>query len=383
MNKENKNFKLLQGNEACVQGALAAGVRFFAGYPITPSTEIAEILSKELPKRGGKFIQMEDEIAGMAATIGGSLAGLKSMTATSGPGFSLKQENLGFAAMTEVPCVIVNVMRGGPSTGLPTSTAQGDVMQTRWGTHGDHPMIVLAPYSVPDAYWTTIKAFNLAEKYSTPVIVILDEVIGHMREKIEIPETVEGIVERREPSVSKEEYLPYKAEAAGVPTLARFGSGYPYHITGLAHDFTGFPSTKPKEVNYLMNRLRDKIMTNLDDIVEVEEINVEDADVVVVAFGSVSRSAASAVRQAREMGQKVGLLRLKTIWPFADAYVSKVADQAHTLIVAEQNQGQILGEVQRIVNGRANVESVLRYDGELIKPAQILAKVEEVLNNDR
>ncbi len=376
-----KNIKLMQGNEACVEGALAAGVTFFAGYPITPSTEIAEILAMRLPKIGGKFIQMEDEIAGMAATIGGSLAGHKSMTATSGPGLSLKQENFGYALMAEIPCVVVDVMRGGPSTGLPTATSQEDVMQARWGTHGDHAVIALAPYSVQDTYYTTIKAFNLAEKYSMPVLVLLDEVIGHMREKIEIPEKIEGIEPRKTPNGDKENYLPYEAAPDKGPILAPFGSGYRYHVTGLAHDFTGFPTTDAKKVKYLKDRLRDKVYKNLDDIVEVEEINTDDIDLLVVAYGSISRSAASAVEEAREAGLKVGLLRLKTIWPFADMYIDKYADKVKAMIVPEQNQGQIVYEVERVVAGRAKVYAENRYDGELMTPQQILDRVKEVYTN--
>jgi 2-oxoglutarate ferredoxin oxidoreductase subunit alpha len=376
-----KNIKLLQGNEACVEGALAAGVTFFAGYPITPSTEIAEILSKELPKINGRFIQMEDEIAGIAAAIGGSLAGRKSMTATSGPGFSLKQENLGFAFATEIPLVIVNVMRGGPSTGLPTSTSQEDVMQARWGTHGDHAVIALAPSSVPDTYYTTIKAFNLAEKYSMPVIILLDEVIGHMREKVELPEKVEGIEPRKKPSESPEEYLPYKAEPTEGPILAPFGSGYRYHITGLTHDFTGFPTRDPEEVKYLKDRLHNKIYSNLDDILDVDEIETDDMDLLVVSYGSVSRSAESAVLEAREEGLKVGMLRLRTVWPFADSYIDKYADKVKAIIVPEQNQGQIVNEVRRVVEGRAKVFGENRYDGELIKPQQILDRIKEVHKN--
>lgn len=370
--------KLLQGNEACVEGALAAGLRFFAGYPITPSTEIAELLAERLPEVGGKFIQMEDEIAGMAATIGAALTGLKSMTATSGPGFSLKQENIGFAVMAEIPCVIVNVMRGGPSTGLPTMPAQGDVMQARWGTHGDHSIIALAPWSVSDTLYTTIRAFNLAEKYRTPVILLLDEVIGHMRERVELPDRVEGIIERKQPSVPAEEYLPYQADAAGVPEMASFGTGYRYHVTGLAHDFTGFPTTDPDKVAFLLQRLRDKIELNKDDIIEVDEISLDDAEMMVVAYGSVSRSAARAIRTAREQGIKVGLLRLKTIWPFADDCIRSYAKKVKAVLVAEQNQGQLVSEVERAVAGRAAVYSVNRYDGELMKPAQILKKIEEV-----
>lgn len=376
------NIRLLQGNEACVEGALAAGLMFFGGYPITPSTEIAELLSIKLPAIGGKFLQMEDEIGGMAATIGGSLAGKKSMTATSGPGFSLKQENLGFAFTAEVPLVVVNVMRGGPSTGLPTLTSQEDVMQARWGTHGDHAVIALAPSSVPDTYYTTIRAFNLAEKYSMPVIVLMDEVIAHMREKVELPETIEGIEPRKKPDVSPEEYLPYKAGPNEGPILAPFGSGYRYHITGLLHDFTGFPTTKQDEVVYLKDRLHNKVYNNLDDILDVDEILTEDMDLLVVAYGSVSRSAESAVEQARELGIKAGLLRLRTIWPFADKFVDKYADKVKAIIVPEQNQGQIINEVRRVVEGRSKVFAENRYDGELMKPQQILDRIKEVHKND-
>ena len=252
-------IRLMQGNEACVEGALYAGMKFYAGYPITPSTEIAEISAQKLPLVGGKFIQMEDEIAGMAAVIGASLCGLKSMTATSGPGFSLKQENLGFACITEVPCVVVNVQRGGPSTGLPTSVAQGDVMQAKWGTHGDHPVIALTPSSVKECYELTIKAFNYSEKYRTPVIVLLDEVIGHMRERIELYEEGEGeIIDRKAPK-DGEDYVPYRPDEDLVPKMAPFGEGYKYHVTGLVHSESGFPSSSPKVAQDLITRLTDKV----------------------------------------------------------------------------------------------------------------------------
>lgn len=309
--------KLLQGNEACVEGAIAAGLTFFAGYPITPSTEIAELLAERMPQVGGRFMQMEDEIASMAAVIGGSLTGAKSMTATSGPGFSLKQENLGFAMFTEIPCVVVNVMRGGPSTGLPTSPAQADIMQARWGTHGDHPVIAIYPASVPETYELTIKAFNFAEKYRTPVILLLDEVIGHMRERIEIPATPQvPIVDRAKPTVAKDKYLPFDNTLGDVPPLANFGEGYRYHVTGLMHDQTGFPTSVPAKVVAKQERLENKINNNLDDIIMWDTQDMEDAEIGIFAYGATARSAARAVHLAREQGIKVGLMRPITIWPF-------------------------------------------------------------------
>lgn len=371
--------KLLQGNEACVEGALAAGLRFFAGYPITPSTEIAELLAERLPKIGGRFIQMEDEIASMAAVVGASLTGVKSMTATSGPGFSLKQENLGFAAATEVPCVVVNVMRGGASTGLPTSPGQGDVMQARWGTHGDHPVIAIYPASVPEAYELTIKAFNLSEKYRTPVILLLDEVVGHMRERIEIPDTPPiPIIERKRPDGPKENYLPYDNSQGDVPPLANFGDGYRFHITGLTHDQTGFPTSAPAKVAKLQDRLHNKIENNLEDIVMWETEGMEDAEIGVFAYGSTARSAARAVRIAREQGIKVGLMRPITIWPFPDKLINEYASQLKSLVVAEMNMGQLVNEVERAAQGQVPIKRVLQADGELILPDTILQAALEV-----
>ncbi len=370
--------KLLQGNEACVEGALAAGLRFFAGYPITPSTEIAEALSERLPRVGGRFIQMEDEIASMAAVIGASLTGAKAMTATSGPGFSLKQENLGFAMLTEVPCVVVNVMRGGPSTGLPTSPAQADVMQARWGTHGDHPVIALYPASVPEVYEVTIKAFNLAEKFRTPVILLMDEVIGHMRERIELPDTPPvPVVERQRPTVPKEDYLPYD-NSQDVPPLASFGDGYRFHVTGLIHDQKGYPTSAPAKVEALLTRLQNKIQSNLDEILMWETIGMEDAEVAVFAYGATARSAVRAVRIAREQGIKVGLLRPITIWPFPDKLISQYTSQLKALIVAEMNLGQLVDEVERATKGQVPIKRVLQANGELIAPDTILRAVLEV-----
>ncbi|MBO8169276.1 MAG: 2-oxoacid:acceptor oxidoreductase subunit alpha [Thermoanaerobacteraceae bacterium] len=372
--------RLMQGNEACAEGALAAGARFFAGYPITPSTEIAEILAEKLPQVGGKFIQMEDEIGGMAAVIGASLAGLKSLTATSGPGFSLKQENIGFAAMAEIPCVIVNVQRGGPSTGVPTAPAQGDVMQARWGTHGDHPVIALAPVSVKETYELTIKAFNFAEKFRVPVILLLDEIIGHMRERVQLPSPSEiEVIDRKKPTVGPDKYYPYQDDGTGVPPMANFGDGYRYHVTGLVHDETGFPSNKPEMVKKVLDRLHNKLAKHAHEIIMVEESNLEDAEIMIFAYGSVARSANRAIRNLREQGVKVGLFRPKTIWPFPGEQLRKHLDNVKTIVVPELNMGQLVGEVERAAAGTVSVIPLNRYDGELITPAEIVAKVREVL----
>lgn len=379
------NVKLMQGNEACVEGALAAGMMFFAGYPITPSTEIAEISSTKLPLIGGKFIQMEDEIAAMAATIGGSLGGLKSMTATSGPGFSLKQENIGYACITEVPCVIVNVQRGGPSTGLPTAPAQGDLMQAKWGTHGDHPVIAFSPSSVREAYDLTIKCFNTAEKYRTPVILLMDEVIAHMREKIEIPDASEiEIYDRLKPEVAPEDYKAYKVmEGDIVPRMAAFGEGYRYHVTGLSHDETGFPSNDGGIAEKLINRLVAKERNFVDDLAMYEEENIEDADLVVIAYGGTARASLSAVEKAREKGLKVGFFRPITIWPFLENQIEELSHKCSKILVTEMNLKQYFYEVERVAGKNANVEFFGRVNGELLKPNEILEKIEEVIKNDK
>ena len=320
------SVQLIQGNRACTLGALAAGCRFFAGYPITPSSEIAEFMSRELPRLGGKFLQMEDEIASIAAVIGASVGGLKAMTATSGPGFSLMQENIGYAVVAEIPCVIVNVMRTGPSTGLPTSPSQGDVMQARWGTHGDHPIIALSPGSVLEAFEMTVTAFNFAERYRTPVILLMDEVVGHMRERVELPMVrPEEIVNREMPTVPPEWYEPFGNPASDVPPLAPFGEGYRYHITGLLHDARGFPTSRQDEVQSWLDRVFGKIDRHMDEIALWEEDGVEDALVAVVAYGSTARSARQAIKMARaRYGRKVGLLRLKTLWPFPEVVVERL-----------------------------------------------------------
>lgn len=372
--------RLMQGNEACVEGAIMAGMKFFAGYPITPSTEIAEISSEKLPKVGGKFIQMEDEIASMAAVIGASLTGIKGMTATSGPGFSLKQENIGYASIAEVPCVIVNVQRGGPSTGLPTSPAQGDIMQTRWGTHGDHPIIVLTPSSVRETFDLTIRAFNLSEKYRVPVILLMDEIIGHMREKVELPDVSEiEIINRKVPSVNKEEYLPFKPDDNLVPPMANYGEGYRFHVTGLVHDETGFPSNSADIADKLIRRLAAKIDKNAEDIIDWEEENTEDADILIVSIGGVARASNTAMKILRQKGYKVGTFRPITVWPFPGKRLEELAQQVKTIIVAEMNLGQMVLEVERICKGNTKIERINKVNGEIIYPEEIVAKIEEVL----
>jgi 2-oxoglutarate ferredoxin oxidoreductase subunit alpha len=379
MKKRQPNEFLMQGNEAVVEGALIAGCRFFAGYPITPATEISEVMSVKLPQVDGTFIQMEDEIASMGAIIGASLAGVKSMTATSGPGFSLMQENLGFACMAEVPCVVVDVMRGGPSTGIPTYPSQGDVMQARWGTHGDHPIIVLAPSTVRECFDLTVKAFNFSEKYRTPVTVVFDEVVGHMREKLTLPRPKEvEVIDRIKPTMPPEWYIPYEDTPQGVPPMASFGSGYRFHVTGLTHDIRGFPTLRPDEVGPFTDRIHRKITLGQPEIQMGEFLQLEDADIAVIAYGSVARSARRAVMDARERGIKAGLLKLMTLWPFMRAAVEKVIQTAKVLIIPELNMGQISREVKRVNEGNAMVNTINRVDGLMITPAQILRKIREV-----
>jgi 2-oxoglutarate ferredoxin oxidoreductase subunit alpha len=367
---------LLQGNEAMVEGALAAGCRFFAGYPITPATEISEAMSIKLPALGGTFIQMEDEIASMGAVIGASLAGVKSMTATSGPGFSLMQENLGFAVIAEVPLVIVNVMRGGPSTGLPTHVAQGDVQQARWGTHGDHPIIVLSVSTTWECFALTVKAFNLSEEYRTPVIILSDEVVAHTREKIFLPNPEElEIVERLKPTMPPEWYIPYEDTPQGVPPMGIFGDGYRYHVTGLIHDVRGFPTERPDEIVPFMERLFRKINQHFADIQMVEEYLAADAEVLVAAYGAVARSAKGAVDEARSRGIKAGLIKLVTIWPFPRRILEPYLRRVRAILVPELNKGQAAREVKRINQGATRVETLNRLDGRLITPDEILARL--------
>lgn len=369
-------IQLLQGNEAAAEGALAAGLGFYAGYPITPANELSTVLSRRLPKEGGVFIQMEDEIASLCAVMGASLAGLKAATATSGPGFSLMQESIGYAAATEIPCVIVDVQRAGPSTGLPSKPSQGDVMQARWGTHGDHPIIALCPSSVLETYRLSARAFELAERYRTPVILLLDEVVAHMRERVTFPLPHIEPVSRPEVTVPPEWYFPYDEASGNVPPLASIGEGYRYHVTGLFHDRAGFPTTRLDEIDPWFKRLFHKIEEGLGDILEWHEEQTEDAETVIVAYGATARSARHAMKQARAGGKLVGLLSLLTIWPFPEEVIRKLSQNARRVVVAEMNRGQILHEVERAVCGQAEVKGVLRADGEMVNPGEIMRAVE-------
>jgi 2-oxoglutarate ferredoxin oxidoreductase subunit alpha len=367
---------LLQGNEAVVEGALYAGCRFFAGYPITPATEISEAMAYRLPAVDGTFIQMEDEIASMGAIIGASLAGVKAMTATSGPGFSLMQENLGFGVMAEVPCVVVNVMRGGPSTGLPTHVSQGDVQQARWGTHGDHPIIVLAASTTRECFDLTVKAFNLAEKYRTPVILLTDEVVAHTREKVVLPRPGElEVVDRLKPTAPPDWYIPYEDTASGVPPMGIFGDGYRYHVTGLVHDVRGFPTERADEIVPFLNRLFRKINQHFQDIMMVKEELAEDAEALVIAYGSVARAARRAIKEAREQGVKAGLLQLVTLWPFPRQLVEPHLKRVKAVLVPELNLGQMSREVKRVNQGMTRIETLNRIDGNLIAPAEIVERL--------
>ena len=374
------SLKPVAGNHACALAAVAAGCRFFAGYPITPSSEIAELLSRELPRVDGVFIQMEDEIASIAAIVGASLGGQKSMTATSGPGFSLMQENLGYAAMTETPCVIVNVMRGGPSTGMPTRPAQGDIMQARWGSHGDHPIIVVSPASVQEIYSETIRAFNLAEEFRTPVVILYDETVAHLMEMIDVPAAADVVqVDRKWADGSEKNYLPYAETADLVPVMSRPGEGHRVHVTGLTHTPDGFPTQKPELANRALMRILDKIETNRAKIEKVEAVQADDADILIVAIGIVARAARSAVQTLRAEGIKVGLLRPVTLWPFPEAVVREHGNRARVVLVPEMNTGQLVREVERLVDHPQKVVGHHRVDGEPISPAEIVAKIRELV----
>ncbi len=371
--------RLMQGNEAVAEGAIAAGVTFFAGYPITPSTEIAEQMAKMLPKIGGTFLQMEDEIGAMGAILGASLAGAKVMDATSGPGFSLKQELIGYAACAEIPCVVVNVQRVGPSTGQPTAPSQGDVMQVRWGTHGDHPIIALAPWSVREAFDLAVMSVNYAERFRTPVVLLMDEIVGHLRENVTLPTANElDIYPRRLPKKTREGgYQPFAVGEDLVPDVARFGDGYRIHVTGLLHDETGFPSGSPTVTEQLIHRLHEKINRVGEEIIHTEESFMEDAEYAVVSYGGTSRTAYEAVRAARADGIKVGFLRLKTIWPFADAAVGRLAARVKGILVAELNYGQLVGEVTRAAHGTP-VRPCLKYNMLDFTPQEITAAIRQM-----
>lgn len=371
---------LMQGNEALAEGAIRAGVRFFAGYPITPATEVAEYMARRLPQVGGIFIQMEDELASMAAVIGASLAGVKAMTASSGPGITLKQENLGLAAMMEVPCVVVDVMRVGPATGMATLPAQQDVMQARWGSHGDRPAIALAPASVQDCFDLAVKAVNLAETFATPVMLLSDAAVGHMREVITLPDEV-GITYRKQPDTPPDgnTFLPYEAPPDGCPPRPPFGSGYRWHAEGSTHNVYGdLAATDHESARFLHRRLLDKVAAHARAIAFWRERYLDDAEVVVVSYGISACSAAAAVRLARESGRRVGLLALQTLWPFPDHLLSSVAERARALVVVELNAGQVFLEVTRVVSGRAPVRHLGRVDGLLLTPQEVLSCIGEV-----
>jgi 2-oxoglutarate ferredoxin oxidoreductase subunit alpha len=369
----------LNGDVACAEGAIAAGCRFFAGYPITPATEIAEHLSQRMPEFGGIYVQMEDEIASMAAIIGASYSGLKAMTATSGPGFSLMQENIGLAVMTEAPCVVVDIMRGGPSTGQPTMPGQQDVMQAKWGSHGDYGIIALSPSSVQEMFDLTIEAFNLAETYRVPTLLMGDEIIGHMWEKVVIPPPEKiRTVNRKKPNVGPDRYVAFKPDDDLVPPMACFGEGYHFHASGLTHDEHGFPRTSSSEVQTkLVRRLCEKISRNADKIKKVEEVMLEDADVGVVAYGIVARAALSAVKKAREKGIKAGLLRPITLWPFPEKQVAEMAEKVKAIVVPEMNCGQLVREVERVAK-----ETPVEFLGKLGEDPHTPMEILEVIRRN-
>jgi len=377
---EVRNRVLISGNEAVALAAIRAGCRFFAGYPICPSTEIMENLAKLLPEAGGVFIQMEDEISSIAAVLGASLAGKKAMTATSGPGFSLMQENLGFGYMAEIPCVIVDSQRVGPSTGLPTKPAQGDIMQSAWGTHGDHPAVVFYPSGVEEAYHETIRAFNWSERLRTPVILLLDEFISHMRESVEIPSHVE-VWDRKLPQVSPEDYNAYKPENDDVPLIANFGDGYRFHVTGLYHDETGFPTTNTLVVMETVKRLKRKVDRVKKELEKNEFFMIEDAEIVVVSFGSLARTAKRAVKLAREEGIKAGLMKIITLWPSPAETLRKISLNKKAIIVAEMNMGQYVFEVERVVKDIVPVFPLNNVTGNLMHPLMVFKKIKGVISS--
>ncbi len=367
------------GDVACAEGAIAADCRFFAGYPITPATEVAEHMSRRLPEVGGVYLQMEDELSSIAAMIGASYAGVKSMTSTSGPGFSLMQENLGLAFMTEAPCVVVNIQRGGPSTGQPTKSSQQDMMQARWGSHGDYESIALAPSSVQEMFDLTVEAFNLSETFRCPVYVMADEILGHLREKLIIPRPEDiKLVERKKPTVPPSEYNPFKPDEDLVPPMACFGEGYRFYASGLTHDETGHPQTDSAEhQTVLVKRLCDKIRKNVDKIIKKEEVFLEDADVCVITYGIVARSVMTAVKKARDEGIKAGFLRPITVWPFPIDTVEEIAERVKHIIVAEMNYGQIVREVERRADHR-QVTFLPKLGEDPHMPDEILAHIRRV-----
>ncbi len=369
----------MNGDEACAEGALAAGCRFFAGYPITPATEVAERMSRRLPQVGGMYIQMEDEIASMAALLGASWGGKKAMTSTSGPGFSLMMENLGLGIITETPCVVCNVQRGGPSTGLPTLVGQADMMQARWGSHGHYEIIALCPSSPQEMFDFTIRAFNLSERFRLPVLVMADEVVGHMNERVLIPE--EGaieVVERKRPTCAPGQFLPYRPEADGVAPMACFGDGYRIHVTGLTHGENGYPAMEDRAQERMVNSLVNKIKMNRDAIISYETEYLDDAEVVLVAYGISVRSARRALRMGRDRGLRLGLVKLNTVWPFPEEFIRGLAGRVRALIMPEINLGQMVLELERCAGGRCPVRLVGHAGGSIIRPGVILSAVEDI-----
>ena len=370
----------IHGDAACAEGGIAAGCRFFAGYPITPATEVAERMARRLPEVGGIYIQMEDEIASMAAILGASWGGVKSMTATSGPGFSLMMENIGLGMMTETPCVVINVQRGGPSTGLPTLVGQADVMQARWGSHGDYGCIALAPSSPQECFDLTVSAFNFSEIYRLPVFVLADEMIGHMSERVVIPKKADiVIVDRPQPKVGKDQYLPFESSSDMPAPMAITGQGYHVHVTGLTHDERGYPVITDTVQERNVRHLVDKIRKNAQKIIRVETVGIEDATVVVVAYGCTARVARQAVENLRERGHKVGLLRLITIWPFPSSLIRSIAGRVKAFVVPEINYGQIAYEVERTAGGAAEVLLLALMGGSIHSPEEIEEGVAEFL----
>ena len=368
----------MNGDVACAEGAISAGCRFFAGYPITPATEVAETMAERQPQVGGVYIQMEDELGSMNAVLGASWAGVKAMTATSGPGFSLMMENIGLGVMLETPCVVVDIQRAAPSTGLPTLPAQGDMMQARWGSHGSYEIIALVPSSPQELFDLTVAAFNLSETYRVPVLVMSDEAVGHMSEKVVIPRlTPEQLCYRRRPNVAPEEYLPYRADGDLVPPMAVAGEGYRFHVTGLTHDEKGYPAMTAEAQDKLVRRLVDKIRLNRKDIIRCEEIAVDDAEIVVCAYGITARIARLAVEQARENGIRAGLLRFITVWPFPEERIGELAHQVKAFVVPELNYGQVFFEVERCAAGRARTTLLPHMGGSVHHPETILEAIEE------
>lgn len=367
----------MNGDEAIAEGAIAAGCRFFAAYPITPQSEIAERLAWRLPQVGGAFIQMEDEIAAMAAVVGGAWGGQKAMTATSGPGFSLMMENLGLAIMTETPCVVANVQRAAPSTGLPTAVGQGDMMQARWGSHGHYEIIALVPSSPQEAFDLTVKACALSERFRVPVLIMTDEVVGHMYERVEIPAEV-PVAPRRRPKVPPSEFLPFKPDADLVPPMACAGEGYRVHVTGLTHDERGYPDMSDVAHDRLVRRLAEKILRYRSEMTFYEEIGLQDAEIAVVSYGISARVAYGALAQARRKGIRAGMLRLITAWPFPDERVRLLAQKVKGIVVVELNLGQMSREVERVTQGRVPLGGVFHSGGRIHTPEEVLAGIEEV-----